>query len=330
MATLITLLNVAIGLAFVYLLLSLLVSTAVEMGAGMKNWRGIHLSAAISQLLDSTTLPDLAKKVMGNALVSGSSPRPPSYVSARNFSMALFDALQNGSQAPMFSQIESTVAALPPGPFRNSLAALITAAAGDLDTLRKGVETWYDDAMDRLSGSYKRHTQTWAFGIGLALAVLLNVDSITLARTLWADPDMRTAAAAAADQYIKDNPQLPVVQKSEAPPGELSTQNGTPPVAAPTPAQMTANAQALVDSIPVPIGWDSKDGVKIRGIFDGSVTMKKAWLCLWTVIGWMITAAAVSLGSPFWFDMLKDLLNLRNSGPKPARSDATPPAPAAP
>lgn len=76
MATLITLLNVAIGLAFVYLLLSLLVSTAVEMGAGMKNWRGIHLSAAISQLLDSTALPDLAKKVMGNALLC--TYRPPS------------------------------------------------------------------------------------------------------------------------------------------------------------------------------------------------------------------------------------------------------------
>jgi hypothetical protein len=39
--------------------------------------------------------------------------------------------------------------------------------------------------------------------------------------------------------------------------------------------------------------------------------------------GWLITALAVSLGAPFWFDTLKTLINIRGAGPKPERSPAT-------
>jgi hypothetical protein len=33
------------------------------------------------------------------------------------------------------------------------------------------------------------------------------------------------------------------------------------------------------------------------------------------VAGWLITVAAVSLGAPFWFDLLSRLARLRGSGP---------------
>ena len=33
-------------------------------------------------------------------------------------------------------------------------------------------------------------------------------------------------------------------------------------------------------------------------------------------LGWLITAAAVSLGAPFWFDLLGKVANLRGSGGK--------------
>ena len=35
-----------------------------------------------------------------------------------------------------------------------------------------------------------------------------------------------------------------------------------------------------------------------------------------TLLGWLITAAAVSLGAPFWFDLLGKVANLRGSGGK--------------
>jgi len=36
------------------------------------------------------------------------------------------------------------------------------------------------------------------------------------------------------------------------------------------------------------------------------------------LVGWLITALAVSLGGPFWFDLLNRLVDLRGAGPRPA------------
>ena len=35
-----------------------------------------------------------------------------------------------------------------------------------------------------------------------------------------------------------------------------------------------------------------------------------------SVLGWLITALAISLGAPFWFDMLNKIIRLRGAGPK--------------
>ena len=37
--------------------------------------------------------------------------------------------------------------------------------------------------------------------------------------------------------------------------------------------------------------------------------------------GWFLTAAALTLGAPFWFDLLNQFINLRGAGAKPARED---------
>jgi hypothetical protein len=43
------------------------------------------------------------------------------------------------------------------------------------------------------------------------------------------------------------------------------------------------------------------------------------------IVGWLITALAVTLGAPFWFELLSKLVNVRGSGPKPSRPEATKP-----
>jgi hypothetical protein len=51
-----------------------------------------------------------------------------------------------------------------------------------------------------------------------------------------------------------------------------------------------------------------------------------AWITKFA--GWVLTALAVTLGAPFWFDLLNRLVNLRSSGRRPVASTATPPNPA--
>jgi len=43
---------------------------------------------------------------------------------------------------------------------------------------------------------------------------------------------------------------------------------------------------------------------------------------VWQLIGYLLTACAVSLGAPFWFDLLGKLVALRAAGPAP-RTDTT-------
>jgi hypothetical protein len=38
------------------------------------------------------------------------------------------------------------------------------------------------------------------------------------------------------------------------------------------------------------------------------------------ILGLLVTAAAVTLGAPFWFDLLNKITNFRLSGPPPKRS----------
>jgi len=39
------------------------------------------------------------------------------------------------------------------------------------------------------------------------------------------------------------------------------------------------------------------------------------------VSGWVITAVAVAMGAPFWFDLLGKVMNVRNAG-KPVKTAA--------
>ena len=62
----------------------------------------------------------------------------------------------------------------------------------------------------------------------------------------------------------------------------------------------------------LPLGWD--------GMPDDFVGWFK------TVLGWLITIAAVSLGAPFWFDLLGKVANLRGAGASVRRSEPDSPA----
>ncbi|QKG55223.1 hypothetical protein GKZ68_00355 [Hymenobacter sp. BRD128] len=53
--------------------------------------------------------------------------------------------------------------------------------------------------------------------------------------------------------------------------------------------------------------------------FFGPQSQSQPW---WhTLLGWVLTAAALSVGAPFWFDLLCRLVNIRNLGIKPPRTE---------
>lgn len=70
---------------------------------------------------------------------------------------------------------------------------------------------------------------------------------------------------------------------------------------------LAANAAAKLADLPIPIGWHDKPS--------GSLAI------LAKIVGCLMTALAISMGAPFWFDTLQKFLNLRTTGPRPEKSD---------
>ena len=56
------------------------------------------------------------------------------------------------------------------------------------------------------------------------------------------------------------------------------------------------------------LGWETYDSSSFRSIF-------------YSLIGWLVTALALSLGAPFWFDLLNRLMKLRGSVATPTSDD---------
>jgi hypothetical protein len=274
-------LNVAIGLMFTFLILGLLGTAVHEAAASVSHSRGRLLRTGLRQLLGDGAA--LFEKVFGHSVVQSISSRGlPSYVPANSFSLALFDSLSGAGDGTRFTQIERGIQALPEGPTKQSLAVFVVDAAGDLEALRSSIETWFNDAMDRLSGIYKRRSQAIHMLFGLAVAVGFNVDSIHIAQVLWQDAGKRQALVTMAQGYTAANQSLP---------------------ANVSPDQMVQQLEAL----PIPMGWD------------GWRAPARPVLWLYPLIGWLVTGFAVSLGAPFWFDLLQKVMNInvRGTGPKP-------------
>jgi len=56
---------------------------------------------------------------------------------------------------------------------------------------------------------------------------------------------------------------------------------------------------------------------KVVFILSETIQSPRKW------IGFLITALAMTLGAPFWFDLLNKLVNIRSGGNKPKENDVT-------
>jgi len=187
---------------------------------------------------------------------------------------------------------------------------------------RANVENWFNDSMDRVSGVFKRYSQMMAFIIGFLVALFLNVDSINLTLYLWRDPSVRQALAAQASQSqllqqgTGNNPQQSIQQVNE----QLAQLN-LPVGWGVNLVNGVASANDSCKPFPkgkqtfgVPLLASNKCLVPPQADSQTNIVIK--------LIGIFITALAAMQGAPFWFDMLKRLVNLRGTGPNPVEKSS--------
>src|SRR5438067_1710193 len=127
--------EVAIGLAFLFLLLSLVASTLTEWVARIAAMRSNTLATGIRTLLQDPTGSGIAKLLYAHPLIKGLSTKGarPSYIPAETFAIALLDLLGLNaavrSEAKPISQIAEEVAKLPDSSAKTAASNLVNALA---------------------------------------------------------------------------------------------------------------------------------------------------------------------------------------------------------
>lgn len=291
-----TVLEVAIGMVFIYLLLSLLCSAMSELIEAQLKFRARYLVVGIRNLLSDPYGEGLAKDFFEHPLIKGLRVKggQPSYIPTRTFALALWNiATSAGTEASgvavthQLSSIRETINKLSNKDLRSALLTLIDEAGNDISKARKNIEEWYDDAMDRVSGLYKRHTQYILLLLGVMLAMAVNADSINIATALAHNSALRESIVAVAEDYART---------------PLSA--GSPQ----TPEQKIRDIRGQINQLGFPLGWVSKPMREDPQGFPHTST--DWWL---KVLGWLLTALAISQGAPFWFDLLNKFIVVRST-----------------
>ena len=249
----------------------------------------------------------------GPGVTSGSWRKPrlgarrslPSYISAKSFGEAVIDLLvPDAAGRTTMTTIQDSLKKLPADlPFTTSLQSLATNAANDITRFRTSIENWYDDHMDRVSGWYKRYVAKITIAVGAILVILLNINTITIGRTLYSN----SVVSSAVSMVAANHPNCATGESQEQCLSNLQT-------------DLSAVAQAGL-----PIGWPTVSAClakgascnwwQQRGILNPNGS--SGWQLVLVIIGFLLTILALTPGAQFWFGLLVKLGAIRSTGPKP-------------
>jgi hypothetical protein len=282
-------LEVAVGIGFLYLLLSLVCSAITEGIARAFAMRSGTLRSGIRNLLGDPQGEGLAKAFYNHPLIKGLYSRgwfdrmigrdgKPSYISPRTFALALFDTLVSTDPEPDnrdYSGVRSKVEKIQKNDdLKRALLVCMDDAEEDLGRARKNVERWFEEAMERVIGWYRRKTQLIIVCVAATVSVALNVDSFAVTNALWNDAALRDSVVAAAQRNT-----------GQALGGDLDI------------------IEERLGGLGLPLGWR----VAPEGL--------AAWSA--KISGLLFTTVALSLGAPFWFDLLNRFMGVGSSGRSP-------------
>lgn len=361
-------LDVAISLAFIFFLLSVLTSAVTELIMSILAKRGKNLRWAIEEVFNDPQNKNWAELMYEHPMIDGlklTESRLPTYISSEVFSMALIevfiqesrdikvDSLQEGkilvwekypstykeeqmnkdlpveehkflsSAERSYLNFKEGIKRINPGDVQVLLKNFIYKS-NNFDELRKNIQIWYDEYMERVSGWYKRELRTWLFFIGLIIAVIMNVDSIKLTSQLYNDRELRSAVVQLAEKSSQSTYDENIEKlKAAADTSNVAVSDSIQKI---TLDQITfiRSVYDTVNALKLPIGWDitiTGELFKMENVnelFSFERVKKLLGLeAFLKLVGWIFTGIAVTFGAPFWFDAMKKFINVRNSGAKP-------------
>ncbi len=375
-------LDVVIGLVFIYLLYSLFVTIISELISSLLSLRARNLKEAIDRMLndeepgnwwkrlwDTLKLTKSPNNEVVNAFYNnqeikylGSSGvfKHPSSFKAGSFAKTIINLLANKEPvtpeamkakldagdititgkskdgADVVTKLDTETAEFIQGLWKDS--------QGDMEKFKLLLEAWFDRTMEHTIEWYKRKIRLITFVLGFLLAWFFYADTFVIVKTLSVDKDARDKMVSMANAYVENNKiavdtlkitnaaelneftqkldSLLIIKKRLQ--GDITRANsilgigGFPPNLVKVRTEKTSNTERVKKYTP-PIDRKSLSCVDKKisnGTIDFSIWKKIAYffrLFYNHFFGFLVTAIAISLGAPFWFDLLNKIMKLKTS-----------------
>jgi hypothetical protein len=277
-----TVLELAVGVIFSFLMISLVTSAITEAIASGLKWRANTLLQGVKDLLNDQNFSGLALRIYNHAAVNARSNGTaateaalsvkPSYIDAKQFAGAFIDILglaatpNVAANVPALQDQIANSTILDPQ-LKTMLNGMVGRTGGNINRIRDEIAAWFDNSMNRVAGDYKRKTQAWGLAIGLGCAVILNIDTVKIVEALWDHPMLMQGFAVADSPLAKE-----VLNQAQ--------------------------------QFGIPFGWNQ----------DALTYFETGINPLYVIVGWLISAVATLFGAPFWFDSLQKFVQLRGAG----------------
>ncbi|MGB0346678.1 MAG: hypothetical protein ACPGGA_04275 [Balneolaceae bacterium] len=268
-------LNIVIGMIFIYLLFSLFVSIINEIIGNLFNSRGNKLFESIKELIGEEGINDLSKDPRIKVLT-----QKGSMISSAK---ADLDELKN-TKWPEYIP-ESLFAEIIADLDNSKLGGVIGDFNDDVKNSSDKMKEVYETALLKTSQTYRQYARKLTLLVSILVVLAFNIDSIAIFKDLANNPEDAAIVAEMAENYLAANDSLDLGASDESIAElKLKLQN-----------LQEAQLQDLESSLG--FGWKSL----------------QFWTELkWhTLPGWIITILALSLGAPFWFDLLKKVVSIK-------------------
>ncbi|MGY9369206.1 hypothetical protein [Citrobacter pasteurii] len=286
-------LDILIGMMTVYFMFGIACTAIVEAISAWTRIRSQNLDVALNEFLSGDLsqnqqfITQFFEHPLIQSLSKGNQGRP-SYIPPDIFAQVV-EALVVSKSA--MATLSAGVNAMPGNAKNNRikgiLETVVAQTGNNAATFRNAVAKQFDAVMDRASGWYKRKMQTITLIVATVLVLGGNIDSLNLATVLASNPDVREKMVAIAQQEVNE-------AKNQAQDKErIAIAKGK-----------YNHAIDVMQSAGFELGWKGWP----QGVAE--------WLA--KVVGLLVTIFAVSLGGPFWFDILQRVMQVRSTGPKPA------------
>ncbi len=329
-------LDVLIGIVFIYLILSLICSAIMEMIAMLLSLRANTRKQWIERVLGK----NLAEELYNHSLIYSLGNKGnmiwnwierikqqikkdendikkeiygfPSYIPANAFALALISTIckyhckhptNDRSRCNTHKFMNCLLEGKLDGNCKDEglsrildiLKLFASESDRDVNKFIKSIEDWFNDAMDRVSGWYKRKSQIGIFLIALTIALALNLDTFQIAGAIYKDSVLCDALVNSAKNVVAAN--ISQNQSFEA-----------------LTAVLNQTSESVV-RLNFYIGWKWNSSLSV---WENLIRILSSLINNpIKIAGILATTFAAVIKAPIWFDLLSRFVRLRTTGEKP-------------